>query len=73
MDLFESFKQSWNTKTSSGLKSEYDVFSIFLSDQKKNTGATMPGTNLVTLCSAGTNNSLMLSSSKEQYPPPFNS
>ena len=35
MDLFESFKQSWNTKTSSGLKLEYDVFSIFLSDQKK--------------------------------------
>ena len=36
MDLFESFKQSWNTKTSCGLKPEYDVFSIFLSDQKKN-------------------------------------
>ena len=34
MDLFESFKQSWNTKTLSGLKPDYDVFSIFLSDQK---------------------------------------
>ena len=65
LDLFESFNQSWNTKTSSGLKPEYEVSSIFLSHQKT---SDLTMTNSVTLCSAGTNNY-----SKEQYPSPFNS